>query len=510
MKKNTKAPVLLMILDGYGISHKKEGNAIAKAVTPNLDRLFTRQPNATLKASGEAVGLPKGQMGNSEVGHLNIGAGRIIYQELSRIGKEIEKKSFFENEVLVKAMKKARDNGGAVHIIGLLSDGGVHSHIEHCKALFKMAKSLEVKEAFLHAFLDGRDVPPRCAASYLEDMESFFAKNEYGSTATICGRYYAMDRDNRWERIKEAYCAMTNIDENGGICAPTSLEALEMAYERDENDEFVKPTVIYRNGCIKDGDTVVMFNFRPDRGRELTRAFTDCNFKEFETKELSHITYVTMTQYDSSFENVEVAYPPEAIKNTLGQIIADNNLSQLRIAETEKYAHVTFFLNGGREERYKGEDRILVESPKVATYDLKPEMSANEVADRLLETMENYDLIVLNFANADMVGHTGVMDAAVKAIEALDENIGRIEERILELGGEMLITADHGNADEMEDENGNPITAHSLNEVPVIYVGNRNIQIRRDGILADIAPTILELMDISIPEDMSGRSLILK
>lgn len=498
-------PTMLMILDGFGANPNREGNAIKLANTPNLDKLFDTYPNTVIGAAGKDVGLPDGQMGNSEVGHLNIGAGRVVFQELSRITNEIEDGNFFENKVFLDAIEHAKKTGGAFHLLGLLSDGGVHSHIEHLKGLIKLANKNNVEKVYLHCFLDGRDVAPRCAKKYIEEIENLMDEIGTGKIATISGRYYAMDRDNRWERVSKAYEAMTS---GAGRKATSAKAAVDFAYENDENDEFVIPTVIEKTGVVKDGDSMIMFNFRPDRAREITRAFTEDKFEGFERKQLSDLSYVCMTQYDASFENVKVAYPPETLVNTLGEYIAAQGLKQLRIAETEKYAHVTFFFNGGVEEPNKNEHRLLINSPKVATYDLQPEMSAYEVTENVIERMADYDLVILNFANADMVGHTGVMEAAIKAIEALDVCVDKIVKKVLELDGQILLTADHGNADVMLDEKGNVVTAHSLNKVPMMHIANNPKNLKDGGKLADIAPTLLDLMNLEQPKEMTGITLI--
>lgn len=501
-------PTILLILDGFGIRPEKAGNAIAAARTPNLDQLFKNYPYTTLQASGLAVGLPEGQMGNSEVGHLNIGAGRIVYQELTRITKSIEDGDFFENAVLKAAMERARETG-RLHLAGLLSDGGVHSHINHLTALLRMAQKEQIPQVFLHAFLDGRDVPPRCAVSYLQAFSEEASRLGVGQIATVSGRYYAMDRDQRWERVQLAYDAMTS---GIGEHAETAVQALENAYARGENDEFVRPTVI--DGSfepIRDRDAVIFFNFRPDRAREITRALVCEDFDGFpRAKKAEHLCYVCMTQYDAEIPGVLIAFPPETLKNTLGEYISNLGLRQLRIAETEKYAHVTFFLNGGAEAPNRNEDRILIPSPKVLTYDLKPEMSAFEVTDTVLEKIREdlYDLIILNFANADMVGHTGVFEAATAAVEALDTNVKRIADAVLEKGGQILLTADHGNADVMADEHGNIVTAHSLNPVPLVHISNAPQKLIPGGRLCDIAPTLLTLMNLPVPKEMTGRILL--
>ncbi len=503
-------PAMLMILDGYGINKDTEGNAIAQASKPELDEIFGTCPNTTLKACGLDVGLPESQMGNSEVGHLNIGAGRIVYQDLTRITKSIEDKSFFANPELNRAMNHCLDNGSALHLFGLLSDGGVHSHINHLEALIRMAKDRGLSKVFVHCFLDGRDVPPRCAAKYITELETCMRETGTGRIATVCGRYYAMDRDNRWDRIRLAYNAMTVSE---GFHYDTALDALNAAYERDENDEFVKPSVIDGAEPAGDNDAVIMFNFRPDRAREITRAFVADDFDGFErASRPSNLCYVCMTQYDASMPAVTVAFPPQSLAGTLGEYAADMGLRQLRIAETEKYAHVTFFFNGGVEAPNRNEDRILIPSPKVATYDMQPEMSAYEVTDKVIEQIDAgiYDLIILNFANCDMVGHTGVMEAAVKAVEAVDRCVGRIKNAVLKKDGQILLTADHGNADCMTDKNGNAVTAHSLNDVPLVHISNRPCRLKDGGRLSDIAPTLLDLMGMDIPCEMTGRSLAVK
>ncbi|MEG0292517.1 MAG: 2,3-bisphosphoglycerate-independent phosphoglycerate mutase [Anaerovoracaceae bacterium] len=500
------SPTMLMILDGFGCSEKKHGNAIALANTPNLDEIFAKYPHTTLGASGLDVGLPQGQMGNSEVGHLNIGAGRVVYQELTRISKSIDDGDFFENKVFLDSINSLNSNANALHLIGLLSDGGVHSHIDHLKALLNLANSNDVQNVYVHCFLDGRDVPPRCAEVYLKDIEKHMKTIGTGKIATISGRYYSMDRDKRWDRVSKAYDAMVL---GIGHSSNSSLNALSEAYGRDENDEFVLPTIVDSNGIIKDGDSVIMFNFRPDRAREITRTIVDKDFSGFKrAKTLNDIKYVCMTNYDSSMPKVSVAYPPENLTNTLGEYLAANGIKQLRIAETEKYAHVTFFFNGGVETPNKGEDRILIPSPDVATYDLKPEMSAEIVTANVLENLSKYDVIILNFANADMVGHTGMMNAAINAIEALDKCVNQIVEAVLKLDGQILLTADHGNADVMLDENDQVVTAHSLNKVPLVYISNSDVTTINPGKLADLAPTLLKVIGLNAPKEMTGHSLI--
>ena len=510
----SKKPVMLMILDGFGIAEKSEGNAVALANKPNFDRLVKEYPNTQLQASGMAVGLPEGQMGNSEVGHLNIGAGRIVYQELTRITKAIEDGDFFENEALMKAMKNAKENNASLHLMGLLSDGGVHSHIEHLKGLLEFAKKEGLQKVYVHAFMDGRDVPPSSGKDFIIKAEEMMKEVGVGQIATVSGRYYAMDRDNRWERVQLAYNAIVLGE---GEKASSAVEAIDNSYHDEKTDEFVLPCVIEEDGhptaTIKNGDSVVFFNFRPDRARELTRAINDKEFAGF-NRETLNLTFVTMTQYDKTLERVNIAFKPQTLVNTLGEYVSSKGLEQLRIAETEKYAHVTFFFNGGVEKENPGEERKVIPSPKVATYDLKPEMSAYEVTDELLNRLDQdkYDMIILNFANPDMVGHTGVVQAAVKAIEAVDECLGKIVDKVLEKDGTVFITADHGNAEtEIDFSTGNPFTAHTTNPVPFVWVSN-NIDGRtlKSGKLADIAPTMLNVMNLEVPEEMTGECLITK
>lgn len=507
----TKKPVMLMILDGFGISDKEDGNAIKAANKPNIDKLFEQYPHVQLGASGLNVGLPDGQMGNSEVGHLNIGAGRIIYQELTRITKAIADGDFYTNEVLNTAVEKAIENNGALHVMGLLSDGGVHSHIDHVKAIFKLAKDKGLSKVYLHAFMDGRDTPPSSGKDFIINVENYLKEIGNGKIATVSGRYYAMDRDNRWERVKLAYDAMVN---GNGEVANSAVEAMEKSYNDNKTDEFVLPTVIMEEGkptaTIKNGDSVIFFNFRPDRAREITRAINDREFAGFE-RETLNLYFVCMTQYDKTIENVYVAYKPQSYTNTLGEYVSKLGKKQLRIAETEKYAHVTFFFNGGVEAPNPGEDRALVNSPKVATYDLKPEMSAYEVTDEVINRLDSdqYDMIILNFANPDMVGHTGVFEAAKAAIEAVDTCVGRIVDKILEKDGTVFITADHGNAEQMIDySTGEPMTAHTTGPVPFLYVAKDAKEMREGGVLADIAPTMLQAMNLEVPAEMTGKSLV--
>ena len=504
-----KKPVILMILDGFGVGleAEKRGDAIKAAKKPNIDKLFAENPVTKIGASGLDVGLPDGQMGNSEVGHTNIGAGRIVYQELTRITKSIEDGEFFENEALLKAVDNAAQEGKALHIMGLLSNGGVHSHNTHMYAIVELAKKKGVKNVYVHAFLDGRDVPPTSGKDFVEECANKLKEIGLGKIATVMGRYYAMDRDNRWDRVEKAYSAMV-YGEGNKACCP--VKAVEESYANDVTDEFVVPSVCEENATVKPGDSIVFFNFRPDRAREITRTFVDPEFKGFERKNgFFPLTYVCMTQYDASMPNVEVAFKPQSLKNTIGEYISNKGMTQLRIAETEKYAHVTFFFNGGVEQPYEGEDRILVKSPAVATYDLQPEMSAYEVTDKLVAAIKTgkYDMIILNYANCDMVGHTGVFEAAVKAVEAVDECVGKVVTAIREMDGVALITADHGNADKMIDTDGSPFTAHTTNLVPFCVVGYP-CELREGGRLADIAPTMLKIMGLPQPAEMTGESII--
>lgn len=501
-----KKPLILMILDGFGIG-TDYGNAIKEANTPNIDRLFSQNPVTKIGASGMDVGLPDGQMGNSEVGHTNIGAGRIVYQELTRITKSIQDGVIFENEALTHAMQNAKQNGKALHIMGLLSDGGVHSHNTHMYAIVEMAKKAGLNKVYVHAFLDGRDVPPSSGKDFVKDCADKLEEIGVGKIATVMGRYYAMDRDNRWDRVEKAYAAMVYGEGNRAQCP---VEAVAKSYEDGVTDEFVIPTVCLDDAKIESGDSVVFYNFRPDRAREITRTLVDPDFSGFERKNgFFPLTYVCMTQYDATMPNVEVAFKPQSLTNTFGEYISDKGLTQLRIAETEKYAHVTFFFNGGVEKQYANEDRILIKSPDVATYDLKPEMSAYEVTEKLVPAIESgkYDVIILNFANCDMVGHTGVFEAAVKAVEAVDTCVGKVTDAIAKMGGVALITADHGNADKMYEEDGSPFTAHTTNLVPFCVVGYP-CELREQGRLADIAPTMLKILNLPQPEEMDGESII--
>jgi len=505
-----KKPFMLMILDGFGLKNDSYGNAIKAANTPNLDAIFNTYPNTTLKASGLAVGLPEGQMGNSEVGHLNIGAGRVVYQELTRITKAIEDGIFSGNAAILGAIDHAKKNNGAVHVMGLMSDGGVHSHIDHIKATLLLAKANGIEKIYLHCFMDGRDVPPTSGIQYIKEMEDFIAKNgdEEMSIGVISGRYYAMDRDKRWERVVLAYDALTL---GKGRNMNSASEAVEYAYANGETDEFIIPTICDEKATVKDGDSIIFCNFRPDRAREITRAFVDTEFDGFKrTAQIADLRYVCMTQYDALMPNVEVAFPPTSINNTLGEYLSSLGKTQLRIAETEKYAHVTFFFNGGVEKPNPLEDRLLIPSPEVATYDLQPEMSAYIVAEKVVEEIKasKYDCIILNFANPDMVGHTGIFEAAVKAIEAVDKCVGKVVAAMLEADGQILITADHGNADDMLDENGNVVTAHSTNPVPLVHISKQPTKLLDGGKLCDIAPTMLTLMGLPVPAEMTGRPLI--
>ena len=511
----SKRPVVLMILDGYGLNSKTEGNAVAQANTPVMDGLMKEYPYVRGNASGMAVGLPEGQMGNSEVGHLNMGAGRIVYQELTRITKEIQDGDFFKNEALLKAVRNAKENNASLHLFGLLSDGGVHSHNTHVYGLLELAKREGLEKVFVHCFLDGRDTPTTGGKGYIQELNDKMKEIGVGQVASVMGRYYAMDRDNRWDRVELAYKALTKGE---GIQAECPVCAVKASYEEGKTDEFVVPTVIVKDGQpvgrIQDKDSVIFFNFRPDRAREITRAFCADDFTGFEREKRLDLTYVCFTEYDPTIPNTEVAFHKVSIKNTFGEFLAANGLKQARIAETEKYAHVTFFFNGGVEEPNEGEDRILVKSPKVATYDLKPEMSAYEVCDKLVEAIksEKYDVIIINFANPDMVGHTGVEAAAIKAIETVDECVGRAVEAVKEVGGQMFICADHGNAEQLVDyETGAPFTAHTTNPVPFILVNaDPSYTLREGGCLADIAPTLIEMMGMEQPAEMTGKSLLIK
>lgn len=498
-------------MDGCGIGKQdKNVNAVYAANTPNMDKIFSQNPYTLIGASGMDVGLPDGQMGNSEVGHTNMGAGRVVYQELTKITLAINKGDFFKNAALLNAVNNAKEKGTALHIMGLLSDGGVHSHNSHLYAVLKLAKDAGLKKVYVHAFLDGRDVPPSSGKEYVADCMKEMEKIGVGKIATVSGRYYAMDRDNRWERVEKAYNAIACGE--GNKCADP-VQAVQNSYDNKVTDEFVIPTVCEENAEIKENDSVIFFNFRPDRAREITRCFVDPDFEGFKRKNgFFPLTYVCFTQYDATMPNVQVAFAPQSLKNTLGEYISANKLTQLRIAETEKYAHVTFFFNGGVEAPYEGEDRVLVSSPKVATYDLQPEMSAPEVTEKCVERIESgkYDMIILNFANCDMVGHTGVFDAAVKAVETVDTCLGKVVNAVEKMGGVALITADHGNADYMVEPDGEPFTAHTTNLVPFCIVGYDCKLRKNGGKLADIAPTMLQIMNLKKPDEMDGTSLIEK
>ena len=502
-----KTPITLIIMDGFGIAPASPGNAVRAANTPNLDKILRENANSRLSASGLDVGLPDGQMGNSEVGHTNIGAGRIVFQELPRITKSIQDGDFFENEALLCAVKNCKEHDSAIHFMGRMSDGGVHSHNEHLWGLLELAKRNGLQRVYVHCFMDGRDVSPTSGADFVAQTAAKCKELGVGEIATVVGRYYAMDRDNRWERVERAYNALVFGE---GKHASDPVAAIQESYANDVTDEFIEP-IIAADGTIGPNDSVVFFNFRPDRAREITRTFVDEQFDGFTRKNgFFPLYYVCMTQYDASMPNVHVAFQPQTLKNTFGEYISRLGYKQLRIAETEKYAHVTFFFNGGVETMYEGEDRVLVNSPKVATYDLQPEMSAPEVTDKVVDLIhsQKYDVIILNFANCDMVGHTGVFDAAVKAVETVDTCVGRVVEAMREIGGISLITADHGNAERMLDEDGkSPFTAHTTNPVPFVIVGAQVCL--RDGRLADIAPTMLDLMGINPPEEMDGKSLII-
>ena len=505
----SKKPVMLMILDGWGVAPASDVNAATLAQTPNLDRYFAEFPHTTLEASGMEVGLPEGQIGNSEVGHLNIGAGRIIYQSLTRITKAIKDGDFFNNEVLCACMDKTKDAGKALHLMGLLSDGGVHSNINHLIALLKMAKARGLEKVYVHAFLDGRDVPPKSAVGFIKQLQEAIAGMEFGKIATVMGRYYAMDRDNRWDRIEKAYKTLV-LGEGNLVADP--VQGVEASYDAGVTDEFVEPMVVEGvDAKITSGDGIIFFNFRPDRARQITRALNDAEFPHFERPASAlPVNFVCMTQYDATID-APVAYPPEEYTETLGEVLAKERKRQLRIAETEKYAHVTFFFNGGVEEPNLNEERILINSPKVATYDLQPEMSAYDVTDALLAELDKdkFDVVVLNYANPDMVGHTGVLPAAIKAMEAVDECVGKVVDKVLSLGGSVCITADHGNLEKMAEADGTPHTAHTTNIVPFILVSNEEHKLH-SGVLADIAPTMLELLKIEKPAVMTGSSLIEK
>ena len=510
----SKKPTVLMILDGYGLNDNKIGNAVAEADTPVMDALMKEYPFVKGNASGHYVGLPDGQMGNSEVGHLNMGAGRIVYQDLTKITKSIQDGDFYENPELVKACDNVKANNSALHLFGLVSDGGVHSHNAHLYGLLELAKRQKISKVYVHCFLDGRDTPPMSGKEYVSELIEKIHEIGVGQIATVIGRYYVMDRDNRWDRVEKAYEAIVN---GNGNRAENPVEAIEKSYEKEVTDEFVVPTVIVKDGepvgTVKDGDSVIFFNFRPDRAREITRAFCADEFDGFSREKRIHTTYVCFTEYDVTIPNKSVAFPKTKLNNTLGEYLAKCGLTQARIAETEKYAHVTFFFNGGVEAPNEGEERILVHSPKVATYDLQPEMSAPEVCDKLVEAIQSlkYDVIIINFANPDMVGHTGVESAAIKAVETVDACVGRAVAALKEVDGQMFLCADHGNAEQLIDEaTGAPFTAHTTNPVPFILINREGYGLREGGCLADIAPTLLELMGLPKPEEMSGESLLIR
>ena len=512
----SKRPTVLMILDGYGLNDNCEHNAVCEAKTPVMDELMAKYPFVKGNASGMAVGLPEGQMGNSEVGHLNMGAGRIVYQELTRITKSIQDGDFFQNPAFKAAAENCRKYDSSLHLYGLVSDGGVHSHITHIYGLLEMAKREGLKKVYVHCFLDGRDTPPSSGKEFVEQLEAKMKEIGVGKVASVMGRYYAMDRDNNYDRVEYAYKALTRGE---GLTADSAPAAIQASYDRQETDEFVKPTVILENGApvatIQDGDSVIFFNFRPDRAREITRAFCNDEFTGFEREKKLDLVYVCFTEYDPTIPNKEVAFHKVEVTNTFGEWLAANGMKQARIAETEKYAHVTFFFNGGVEEPNEGEDRILVNSPKdVPTYDLKPQMSAYEVCDRLVEAIESgkYDVIIINFANPDMVGHTGVENAAIKAVEAVDECVGRAVKAIREVDGVLFICADHGNAEQLVDyETGAPFTAHTTNPVPFILVNyDEGWGLREGGCLADIVPTLIQIMGKEQPKEMTGKSLLIK
>jgi len=505
---------MLMILDGFGDNKNKDGNAIKLAKKPNIDKLMKKYPNTDIFTSGLHVGLPEGQMGNSEVGHTNIGAGRIVYQELTRITKSIEDGDFFSNPEFIAAIENCKKHNSKLHILGLVSDGGVHSHNRHLYGLLEMAKRRDFEDVYVHCFLDGRDTPPASAETYIAELQEKMKEKGVGKIASLSGRFYAMDRDKRWQRVQKCYDALVNGE---GEKAGDPIKAIEDSYQKEVFDEFVVPTVMCNGNepvaKIEENDSVIFFNFRPDRAREITRALVDPEFDGFKTKKMN-LYYVCFTSYDETMPNVHIAFKKEPLKNTFGEVVSEAGLTQLRIAETEKYAHVTFFFNGGEEKQYPGEDRILVPSPKVETYDMKPEMSAYEVTDKVCEALESdkYDVVILNFANTDMVGHTGSLQAAIKAVEAVDECVGRIVKIIEEKQGNLLITADHGNAEQMIDyKTGEPHTAHTTNPVPIILVtANKEYKLKENGKLADLAPTMLDLMGIKQPEEMTGESLLIR
>ena len=506
-----KKPVLLCIMDGFGwVPGETYGNAVVAAKTPHLDALMAKYPMTTIEASGMAVGLPDGQMGNSEVGHTNMGAGRIVYQQLTLITKSIKDGEMLKNPVLVKNMQAAIDAGKAIHLMGLVGTGGVHSHADHWFGVLEMAKHMGAKDVYLHCITDGRDTDPHDGKRFLADLQAKLDELGIGKIASVSGRYYAMDRDNNWDREEKAYAAFVYGEGNH---AANAQEAIEASYADDKTDEFVLPCVTCEGGRVQDGDTVIFMNFRPDRARQMTRIFCDDAFNGFERRGgRKQVHYVCMAEYDATMPNCEVAYPPVELKNVLGQYLSENGKTQLRIAETEKYAHVTFFFNGGVEAPYDGEDRCVIPSPKVATYDLKPEMSAPEVADECVKRIESgkYDVVILNFANCDMVGHTGVFEAAVKAVEAVDAAVEKVVTAVLNAGGCAFLTADHGNAEKMKNPDGTPFTAHTTNVVPFVVIGCGDVKLREGGCLADIAPTMLPYIGLPVPAEMTGKSIIVE
>ena len=503
-----KKPLVLIIMDGWGVRKQKDNNAVLLAKDQTINDLAKEYPSTELGCSGEAVGLPEGQMGNSEVGHLNIGAGRVVYQELTRITKSIKDGDFFKNRVLLGAIDNVKMNGSNLHVMGLVSDGGVHSDNKHLYALLDMAKKNGIKNVYVHCLMDGRDTPPKSGKKYIAELQTEIKKRGVGRIATIIGRYYAMDRDNRWERVEKAYDALT-----GGVGLEESdpVQAMQNAYDRKETDEFIKPIVIKGAQKVADKDSLIFFNFRGDRAREITRCYTDKEFGGFSRRTHPKVDFICLTQYDVTIK-AQVAFPPQELKNILSEVLGKNGLKQLRIAETEKYAHVTFFFNGGVEKAYPGEERVLIPSPRVATYDLKPEMSAYEVTDEVLKQIKSgkYDVVIMNFANCDMVGHTGMLDAAIKAVEAVNACVGRIVDAVKERGGVTIVTADHGNAEQMYDpKTKGPHTAHTCDKVPFILISDdKGQELQKDGILADIAPTMIQLLGIDKPKEMTGRSLI--
>ena len=510
----SKKPNCIIIMDGYGINCQKKGNAIDCAGSEIVNGLMKKYPSTLIGASGMDVGLPDGQMGNSEVGHLNMGAGRIVYQELTRITKSIKDGDFYQNEDFLYAIENAKANGKKLHLYGLLSDGGVHSHITHLYALIELAKKQGLEDVYVHCFLDGRDVSPTSGADFIKALKEKMQELSFGSIASVGGRYYVMDRDNRWERVEKAYDMMTAAI---GELTEDAEQYVRDSYENGVTDEFVIPAHIVKDGkpvgLIEEGDSIIFFNFRPDRARQITRAMSEKEFNGFERKTgFINPVYVCFTRYDASFTNVRIAFKPQSLKNTLGEYVSNLGLKQLRIAETEKYAHVTFFFNGGVEAPNANEDRELIASPKVATYDLKPEMSAYEVTERAIAKLDSgeYDVMILNFANCDMVGHTGVFDAAITAVKTVEECVSKVVDKILAMGGQAIITADHGNADKMVAEDGSPFTAHTTNKVPLIVVSDSLVgkTLRDGGILADIAPTLLDMMGVAVPEEMTGKTLI--